>query len=160
MTTQNSLLGRRLKVTVSGKDYLVDVSGSPGTSPLTVHVNGQPYVVQVESAESATGPSQAPATPSSAAVAERPASVRTPPPAAATPTAPHVKAPMPGNIIGIEVQPGDQVKRGQALLTLEAMKMKNAIRSPRDGIVATVEVSEGQTVAHGQVLVTFTTDAP
>ena len=67
---------------------------------------------------------------------------------------------MPGNIIGIEVQPGDQVKHGQTLLTLEAMKMKNAVRSPRDGVVATIEVTAGQTVAHGQVLVTFTTDAP
>jgi biotin carboxyl carrier protein len=65
---------------------------------------------------------------------------------------------MPGVIIEVKVKPGEQVKYGQPLMTLEAMKMKNAVRSPRDGVVATVEASEGQTVAHAQILVTFQVD--
>jgi propionyl-CoA carboxylase alpha chain len=62
---------------------------------------------------------------------------------------------MPGVIVETLAQPGDRVKYGQPLCTLEAMKMKNVLRSPRDGLVATVEVSPGQAVAHGQVLYTF-----
>jgi biotin carboxyl carrier protein len=62
---------------------------------------------------------------------------------------------MPGNILGIAVKPGDEVGFRQQLCSLEAMKMKNAIRSPRDGVIASVEVSEGQAVAHGDVLFTF-----
>jgi len=66
-----------------------------------------------------------------------------------------VKAPMPGNVLGIRVKPGDKVSFKQTLCSLEAMKMKNAIRSPRDGVIATVNVTEGQAVAHGDVLFTF-----
>jgi biotin carboxyl carrier protein len=47
------------------------------------------------------------------------------------------------------------VSAGQEVCTLEAMKMKNAIRSPREGVVAAVEAQVGQKVAHGAVLVTF-----
>ena len=47
------------------------------------------------------------------------------------------------------------VKFRQTLCSLEAMKMKNAVRSPRDGVIGSVEVYEGQTVSHGDVLFTF-----
>ncbi len=66
-----------------------------------------------------------------------------------------VRAPMPGHIVDIVVKPGDEVSVGQPLCSLEAMKMKNAIRSPRDGLIAGVEVTTGQAVAHGDILVTF-----
>jgi len=64
-------------------------------------------------------------------------------------------APLPGVIVAILVQPGDQVSRGQELVTLEAMKMKNAIKSHRDGTIVSVSVSVGDQVAHGQTLVAF-----
>ena len=62
---------------------------------------------------------------------------------------------MPGGITKDEVEAGSTVTRGQVLLTLEAMKMYNAIRSPRDGVVAEVLVQAGQQVAYGDVLVRF-----
>ena len=62
---------------------------------------------------------------------------------------------MPGNILDIAVKPGDKVAARQQLCSLEAMKMKNAIRSPGEGVIASVEVAEGQSVAHGDVLFTF-----
>jgi biotin carboxyl carrier protein len=62
---------------------------------------------------------------------------------------------MPGNILDIAVKPGDRVAVRQQLCSLEAMKMKNAIRSPGEGVIASVEVAEGQAVAHGDVLFTF-----
>ena len=63
-----------------------------------------------------------------------------------------VKAPIPGTIIAISVKEGDQVKFGQELCILEAMKMKNAIRSGRAGKIAKVLVKEGDSVQHSQVL--------
>jgi biotin carboxyl carrier protein len=62
---------------------------------------------------------------------------------------------MPGNILGLAVRPGERVRVGQELCSLEAMKMRNAIRSSREGVIARVEVTEGQTVAYGDVLFTF-----
>ncbi len=66
-----------------------------------------------------------------------------------------VSSPLPGVIVAIHVQPGDKVERGQELCTLEAMKMKNAIRSNREGTIASIEVNIGEQVNHGQVLMTF-----
>ena len=63
-----------------------------------------------------------------------------------------VKAPIPGLITRVLVQPGDQVEAGQPLLVLEAMKMENEIRAPRGGSVSRVDVVEGQGVALREVL--------
>ena len=64
-----------------------------------------------------------------------------------------VVAPMPGAVVAIEVSPGDEVKRGQGLVILSAMKMENEIKSPRVGRVKSVDVSAGQTVEQGRTLV-------
>lgn len=66
-----------------------------------------------------------------------------------------VKAPMPGTVTSVEVAAGDEVKTGQVLLKLEAMKMVNAIKAPRDGVIADVPVTPGQSVGYGHVLVAF-----
>ncbi|MBE3519604.1 MAG: biotin/lipoyl-binding protein [Firmicutes bacterium] len=63
-----------------------------------------------------------------------------------------IKAPIPGSISEVKVKPGDQVKRGQVLLLLEAMKMQNEIIAPGDGVVEEVYVSQGQTVNTGDPL--------
>ena len=150
-----STFKRRLNVTVNGKSYLVEVGDLYG-SPISVTVNGQPYVVdikpsgveQVASGESAAALEQVARrdpVPKKAPTLKSPASG----------TAKEVTAPMPGNIIEIAVKPGQQVSAGQELCSLEAMKMKNAIRSPHAGVVATVDVAVGQAVAHGDVLLTF-----
>jgi glutaconyl-CoA/methylmalonyl-CoA decarboxylase subunit gamma len=64
-----------------------------------------------------------------------------------------VEAPMPGTIVGVSVKAGDQVKTGQLLVVLEAMKMENEIVSSADGKILSVSVSKGQTVNAGEVLV-------
>jgi biotin carboxyl carrier protein len=66
-----------------------------------------------------------------------------------------VKAPMPGQVVGVPVQAGDAVKAGQGLVILSAMKMENEIRSPRDGAVVTVHVAQGDKVEQGAALVTI-----
>ncbi|MFD2933940.1 biotin/lipoyl-containing protein [Spirosoma flavum] len=66
-----------------------------------------------------------------------------------------LKAPMPGLIVGISVQPGDVISKGDSLLILEAMKMENNLKAPGDGTVKTIRVGKGDRVEKGQVLVEF-----
>ena len=63
-----------------------------------------------------------------------------------------VSAPMPGNILAVNVAAGDAVKRGQVLMILEAMKMENEIMAPCDGTIASVHTSKGSAVESGALL--------
>jgi biotin carboxyl carrier protein len=63
-----------------------------------------------------------------------------------------VRATLPGLVVSIEVQEGDEVADGAALLTIEAMKMQNEVRAPRAGRVAALAVAAGQAVAAGATL--------
>jgi glutaconyl-CoA decarboxylase len=60
---------------------------------------------------------------------------------------------MPGVVLDVHVAPGAVLRRGDAVLVLEAMKMRNTIRAPRAAEVIAVEVEAGQPVAAGDVLV-------
>ncbi|MCX6216691.1 biotin/lipoyl-containing protein [Spirosoma sp.] len=66
-----------------------------------------------------------------------------------------LKAPMPGLIVGISVQPGDVIQKGDSLLILEAMKMENLLKAPGEGTVKSIRVNKGDRVEKGQVLVEF-----
>ncbi|OLF73177.1 methylcrotonoyl-CoA carboxylase [Maricaulis sp. W15] len=64
-----------------------------------------------------------------------------------------IKAPMPGKVLAVNVKAGDSVKKGQALVVLEAMKMEHALAAPRDGVIGELAVETGGQVAEGDVLV-------
>ena len=66
-----------------------------------------------------------------------------------------VKAPMPGLVLSVFVKEGDEVKKGDNLFILEAMKMENIIKSPADVIVKTIKIKPGDKVEKGQVLIGF-----
>ncbi len=66
-----------------------------------------------------------------------------------------LKAPMPGLIVDVRVQPGQAVQKGDPLLVLEAMKMENILKAPTDGTVASIAVGLRDTVTKGQVLLKF-----
>lgn len=66
-----------------------------------------------------------------------------------------IDAPMPGTVLSIDVNEGDEVKAGQVLLILEAMKMENEILSPRDGKVAAIHTTKGTSVSTGDKLVSI-----
>jgi len=66
-----------------------------------------------------------------------------------------IKAPMPGLIFDIKVKVGDQVKKGDPVLVLEAMKMENILKSPGDGEVKEIKVKKGASVEKNQVLIQF-----
>lgn len=63
-----------------------------------------------------------------------------------------VRAPMPGLVLRVEVQPGQRVEAGAGLVVLEAMKMENEIAAPGAGVVRSVRVEAGQVVEKGAVL--------
>lgn len=66
-----------------------------------------------------------------------------------------IKAPMPGLVLNVLVAEGDEIKKGDNLLVLEAMKMENMIKSPTDGIIKKLEIKQGDKVEKNQLLVSF-----
>lgn len=70
-----------------------------------------------------------------------------------------LEAPMPGVVTRVMVKAGDEVKKGQPLLALEAMKMEHLIRAPRDGKVASISAKTGEMVAGGAALVRMADDS-
>ena len=64
-------------------------------------------------------------------------------------------APLPGVITSVKVKPGDAVKVGQVVATLEAMKMENDIESEYSGVVVSVDVTKGDSILEGEVIVTI-----
>lgn len=108
-----------------------------------VKVNGKVYEVELESVTEAQG---------SIEVAQNAA----PQAAQAAPAAAgdqEVKAPMAGNILDVKVAVGAQVKAGQVIAILEAMKLENEVVSTANGTVKQVLVSKGQAVTNQQVLI-------
>lgn len=66
-----------------------------------------------------------------------------------------VEAPMPGLVLQVLVEPGQEVAKGDSLLILEAMKMENVIKATGEGRVSAISVQEGEAVTKGQVLIEF-----
>ena len=66
-----------------------------------------------------------------------------------------IKAPMPGLILEISVSVGQEVKEGDNLIILEAMKMENSFASPRNGKIKSISVAKGDAVDKGQLLIEF-----
>ena len=75
--------------------------------------------------------------------------------AAAGATENDIVASLPGAVHKILVSTGDHVKKGQAIIVLEAMKMEIEVKAPKDGIIGSIEVSKGQSVANNQVVARF-----
>ncbi len=66
-----------------------------------------------------------------------------------------IKAPMPGMVLNILVTEGQEVKKGDALIILEAMKMENILKSPTDGVIKKIAINKGIAVEKNQLLVQF-----
>jgi len=125
-----------------------------------VTLNNKVYEVEVEEGQAMLvdeyelkAPA-APAAPVAAApVAAAPAAAPAAPAAVNLAAGDPVKSPMPGNILKICVSQGQQVKEGDLLIVLEAMKMENEIVATKAGTVAQIAVSKGAVVETGSVLV-------
>ena len=137
----------RYRVEVEGQEYEVRLSGDEDLTEARI----SPEIVLAREAAQhlpQTAPAARPAAPFPAA--------SSPPPGPRPSTDGHIvgalTAPMPGKILSVEVKQGDRVSRGQTVVILEAMKMKNAIKSPYDGVVLEIMVRAEQTVAYGDPL--------
>jgi biotin carboxyl carrier protein len=121
--------GGFMSLLAGGKSHAAALERRPGG--YTVHLRED--TIDVELAAAAPGP---------APPAKR---------AAAGPT--RVTAPMPGRLVRVLVQPGQEVRAGEGLVVMEAMKMENELRAPRAGRVAEVPARERQAVEMGALLV-------
>lgn len=108
-----------------------------------VNVNGTVYEVELEEITGAA-PAASVAAPAAA-----------PAPAGRGCGGEKVCAPMPGNILAVNVSNGSAVKKGDVLMILEAMKMENEIMAPCDGTVTSVSVTKGAAVESGALLCTI-----
>jgi biotin carboxyl carrier protein len=66
-----------------------------------------------------------------------------------------LKAPMPGLVIDVLMKEGDEIKKGDKLVVLEAMKMENILKSPVDGKIKSISILKGQAVDKNQLLISF-----
>ena len=140
---------KEYKYTINGNQYEVTIGDIEGTVA-TVNVNGEEYKVEWEpeaEPEKKKPVLGKPAAASEASASEESAS------SANVNTNNAVKAPLPGVITSIEVAVGDEVKVGDTLLVLEAMKMANNIESEKDGKIAAILVKPGQSVMEDDPLV-------
>ena len=138
---------KEFKFKIDGKDYEAKVA-EQDNGVLAVTLNGNTYAVEVPAlAHHAAKPvvhhAAAPAAASHAA------------PAAAPAAAGSIVAPLPGTIKQVLVSDGQKVKQGDTVITMEAMKMENAITAEADGTILKVRTRVGASVNQGDVLVDF-----
>lgn len=119
-----------------------------------ISLKGRTYEVEVERGEAMIlneYDSLAPAPAVSAAPAPQAAPAASAAPAQ-TAAGTAVKAPLPGNVLSVNVNLGDAVKAGQLLVLIEAMKMENEVFSPSDGVVKQILAPKGAVVSTGDTL--------
>lgn len=144
---------KEYKYKINGNVYKVGI-GDIDHGIAEVEVNGTPYKVELEQKAapavkvSSPKPAAAPRTATGEKVIAKPA------PKAAAGGSP-VKAPLPGVVLDINVTVGQEVKAADTVITLEAMKMENAIKAGVDGKVSAINVAKGDSVLEGAVLLTI-----
>lgn len=142
---------KEYKLIINGNNYAVTVV-SMEDSVAEIEVNGTPYRVDIERPSKKKPTISKISRPTPAPVAA-PAPVSRPAAATVAGSGTPINAPLPGVIVEISVKVGDQVKRGQQLLILEAMKMENVIESTEEGTVTSIEVNQGDSVLEGTPLI-------
>ena len=128
---------RKFKIAIDGKEYLVEME----------EIGGVQQPVQAPVAAAPAAPVAAPAAP-----AEQAAPAAAPVSAASGDA---MTSPMPGTILRVLVNIGDEVKENQPLMILEAMKMENEVVANHAGKVAGIHVYQGQVVNAGDALITI-----
>ena len=140
---------KEYKYKINGNLYNVAI-GDIEDNIAHVEVNGTHYTVEMEKKPKAA-PAPKPVARPVAKPAPAPAAAPVAKPAASAKSG--VKSPLPGVILDIKVNIGDEVKKGQTIIILEAMKMENSINADKDGKVTAINVSKGESVLEGTDLV-------
>jgi biotin carboxyl carrier protein len=145
---------KEYKLKINGNAYSVTVSDIDDNLA-EVEVNGIPFKVEFENSikkNIIVPPKASSSVVSSSSTVQKPSVQVTPP---STSKVTNVTSPLPGIILEVAVKEGDNVKKGQKLIVLEAMKMENVIEANTDGKVISVKVSKGDSVLEGATLVTI-----
>lgn len=146
LTMESMKMENSIKAEVAGT--VKTVYAEPGKN-----VMQDDKLLEIETAAVAAAPQPAPAAPKT--VTPQPAPVpkaEAPKPAAAPAAGLKVTSPLPGSVIKVLVTEGQAVKKGDTLLTLESMKMENAVMAEQDGVVKQICVSAGQNVMQEDLL--------
>ena len=144
---------KEFKFKINGAEYNCAVEELEA-GKTNVTVNGKVYTVETEAPKKVETPAPK-AAPAPAPKPEAPAAPKEEAPKPAVPAAGgvQVKSPLPGSVIKVLVSEGQAVKKGDTLLTLESMKMENAIMAEADGTVKQIAVTPGQNVMQDDLLV-------
>ena len=137
---------KKFKFTISGNQYEVEVQSFENDKAQVV-VNGTQYEVDVEREKEEAKPVIAPRPKAAPASSAAPAA-----PAAGDANGVKAVAPLPGTIMQIFVNVGDEVKRGDKILMYEAMKMENNFLAEADGVIKDIKVKVGDNILQGAVL--------
>ncbi|BCJ99801.1 acetyl-CoA carboxylase biotin carboxyl carrier protein subunit [Anaerocolumna chitinilytica] len=139
-------------VTVNGIAYDVAVEETTGR-PVREYRTVSPAAAPVPAPAVSAAPATTPAAPAPApAVAENTSAV---PATGGSKGRISIDAPMPGKILSVKASIGQNIKKGEVILILEAMKMENEIVSPEDGVIASIDVTSGDSVESGTPLATL-----
>ena len=134
---------KKFKFTIRGNEYEVHIN-SFEDNIAEIDVNGSIYQVELEE--------QVKTTKTPKLVRSKPVQTKETKPKPAAGLS-RVEAPLPGTIFKVIAKEGDEVKKGQSIMVLEAMKMENNILAEKDGVVNIIHVSEGDAVLQGDILV-------
>jgi len=138
---------KKFKFTIQGNEYEVDIKEIDENNIAKIEVNGTQYEVEVHIEKQK--------------ITKTPTLVRQNIPVerkdskikkTVSSRAHALKAPLPGSIFKILKNVGDEVKKGETILIMEAMKMENNIQSEKDGTIVSMKVKEGDTVLQNDVL--------
>jgi len=141
-------------VSIDGKTFRIDTMSRPGARIISGKFEGQPFSVKIKTAPGGYTLRHRGitvlalvATPRGAELHKRiPEKVK-------ADTSKLIVSPMPGLVISIDVKPGQEVKAGEGVAVVEAMKMQNIIRAERDGTIGAVHVAAGASVAADEVMI-------
>ena len=147
---------KTFKFKINGTDYNVDINEVEGQE-IKLDVNGTPYTVTVDKEmrqqKQHTTVVRSGAAPRVAAAAGGDVQRSSAPKPGTAAGGTKVATPLPGTILDVFVNVGDQVKSGQRVVLLEAMKMENNIEADTDGTVTAVNVRKGDSVLEGDTLI-------
>jgi pyruvate carboxylase subunit B len=138
--------GNAYTVTINGNPYAVKLEGEKAT------VNGVSYSLSVKDGITAAAPAAKPATAAAQPAAPAPAAASA---ASGSGVEENILSPLPGLALRLTTKPGDKVKKGEAILVIESMKMEQPIEAPADGTVKKILVNQGDQIHADQVLAVF-----
>lgn len=150
----------KYKITIEDQEFIVEV-GDISTSPVDVMVNGEPRTVifeEVDVKEESPADVEPAEAPEAASESESEAVSEAPSEPEAAPEEPRgnvVTAPMPGKVLSVTVEVGDNVSEGDTVCKLEAMKMEMSVSTTASGTVRAIHVDEGDNVANEDPLVSI-----